>query len=81
MDFTYLSSIILCGILSVSQYIKTRKPYKLLYVLFWVYFCIGMPILERIASNTAIESIYLLVGIVLLLIFIYRDIVNTKKSN
>lgn len=81
MNFTYLSSIILCGILSVSQYIKTRKPYKLLYVLFWAYFCIGMPILEKVTSNIVIESVYLLVGIVLLLIFIYRDIVNTKKTN
>ncbi|MBW9158799.1 hypothetical protein [Clostridium tagluense] len=79
MNWIYLGSLILGGVLSVSDYIKTRKPYKLIYVLFWAYMFIGGPILEKITSNNIIEAIYMTVGIIPMLIFTYLDVIKNAK--
>jgi hypothetical protein len=80
MNWIYLGSVILCGKLSISDYIKTRKPYKLIYVAFWAYFFIGTPILEKITINTMIKIIYISIGIVPALIFAYWDTIKTSKE-
>lgn len=80
MNWLYIGSVLLAGLLSVSEYIKTKKPYKLVYILFWVYLFIGAPVLEKITSNRMILGIYLIIGIGPSVIFAYWDTVKTNKE-
>lgn len=81
MSWLYFGLIVYCGILSTVDYIKTRKPYKLVYVLFWAYMFLGLPILETITSKNIIHYVYMFLGIIPMLIFICWDLMQTKKAN
>ena len=80
MNWLYFGSITLCGLLSLSDYIKTLKPYKLIYVLFWAYIFIGTPIVEKITSNSIIGLLHMVLGLIPMLIFIYWDVMKTNKE-
>lgn len=83
MNWLYFYFAVLGGILSISDYIKTGKPYKLIYVLFWAYFFIGTPVLGRVMSNSSIDTTifaYIAVGVSASLIFAYWDIRKTLKA-
>lgn len=80
MNWLYLGSMILCGVLSIYDYIKTGIMYKLIYFLFWAYIFVGALILSRITSNNVIQSLYMIVGIIPMMMFIYWDLKKTKKG-
>lgn len=80
MDWLYFGSITLCGLLSLSDYVKTRKPYKLIYVVFWAYIFIGTPIVQKITGNSVIPLLYMVLGLIPMLIFIYWDVFRTDKK-
>lgn len=81
--FTYLIyalPTILLGIVSCTDYIKTRKIRKLIYPLFWAYWFVVMPILEKFRISNAIMTLYIAVGCVATFLYGLWDINITFKE-
>jgi uncharacterized membrane protein YccC len=62
------------------DFIRTKKTYKLIYVLFWVYFCIGMPAIERFNPDFITGFLYVAIGAALAIGFSFWDLMKTNKE-
>ncbi|MCB2300836.1 hypothetical protein [Clostridium tagluense] len=75
-------STILLFIISMSDYIKTKKLRKLAYPLIMIYFFVGMPIIERFIENKVLSIGFVVLGFIVTIIFVYNDlIINNKAKN
>lgn len=73
IHWAYAALVILLGMMSCTDYIETKKPRKLLYPLFWLYWCIGMPLLEKSGKLSKVGIVYILVGCIATFIFGFWD--------
>ena len=65
---------------STFDFIKTRKLRKVVYPLIIIYFFIGIPIVEKFIENEAILMGFVILGCVITIIFVYNDLITTKKE-
>ena len=73
-------SMILLFIISMSEFITTRKLRKAAYPLIMIYFFVGMPILESFIYNKVFNDGAAILGCVIAIIFIYKDLMITNKE-
>jgi hypothetical protein len=84
MKFKSITMILtlLLFIVSMSDYIKTKKLRKLAYPLIMIYFFVGMPIIERFIENKVLNIGFCVLGFIVTIIFVYNDlIINNKAKN
>ncbi|MBX4263684.1 hypothetical protein [Clostridium estertheticum] len=72
--------IILLFIVSMSEFISTRKLRKVGYLLIMIYFFVGMPFLESFIDNRVLSNGAAIVGCVITVIFVCNDLIITNKE-
>lgn len=65
---------------STFDFIKTRKLRKIVYPLIIICFLIVIPIMEKFIENKAILMGFAILGCFITFIFIYKDLMITKKE-
>ncbi|MCB2307350.1 hypothetical protein LGL08_09765 [Clostridium estertheticum] len=65
---------------STFEFIKTQKPRKLVYPIIMAYFLIGMPIIEKCTNNEVFFLGFAVLGCVITIIFVYKDLTITNKE-
>ncbi|MCB2359045.1 hypothetical protein [Clostridium estertheticum] len=73
-------SIIFLFIVSMSEFISTRKLRKIGYPLIVIYFFVGMPFLESFIDNRVLSNGAAIVGCVITVIFVCNDLMITNKE-
>ncbi|MBU3155568.1 hypothetical protein [Clostridium estertheticum] len=73
-------AIILLFIVSMSEFISTRKLRKAVYPLIMIYFFVGMPFLESFIDNRVLSNGAAILGCVITVIFICNDLMITNKE-
>jgi len=67
-------------IVSMSEFIKTRKLRKLAYPLIVIYFLVGMPIIEGFIDNRVHHIWFTILSFAVSMIFIYSDLIITLNE-
>ncbi|WP_375293607.1 hypothetical protein [Clostridium estertheticum] len=73
-------AIILLFIVSMAEFVSTRKLRKVVYPLIMIYFFVGMPFLESFIDNRVLNNGVAILGCVITVIFIYNDLMITNKE-
>lgn len=74
-----LSIFILLAI--IIDYIRAKKSRKLVYIVIWAYYFIGMPLIEKNEMNVIISAIYVFLGFIITIGFTYWDLSKTSKED
>lgn len=72
--------IILLFSVGIFEFIETRKLRRLAYPLIIIYFFVGMPIIRDFICNRILYIGFTILGFVITIIFIYKDLVITNKE-
>jgi len=67
-------------IVTMSEFIKTRKLRKLSYPLIVIYFLVGMPIIEGFIHNRVHHIWFAVLSFAVSMIFIYKDLIITYNE-
>ncbi|MBU3092736.1 hypothetical protein KPL35_11685 [Clostridium sp. CF011] len=65
---------------STFEFIKTQKLRKLVYPIITTYFFVGMPIIEKFTNNEVFFVGFAVLGCVITIIFVYKDLIITNKE-
>ncbi|BCZ45482.1 hypothetical protein psyc5s11_15490 [Clostridium gelidum] len=69
-------------IVSMSEFIRTRKLRKLAYPLITIYFLIGIPIIGKFINNGVLFICFTVLSFVITMIFLYNELkLNNKEKN
>lgn len=71
---------ILLVITSMSAFVRTRKPIKLAYPLFIIYFLVAMPIIADFIQNKILSLGFIAFSFVITMIFIYSELITRSKE-
>ena len=73
-------SIIFMFIVSISEFLRTWKPRKLVYPLIMAYYFIGIPVIEKFIHNETLITGFVVLGLFITMIFIYIDLTISNKE-
>ncbi|MGH4118579.1 hypothetical protein [Clostridium sp.] len=72
--------IILLVIISMSEFVKTRKLIKLAYPLITIYSLLAMPIIANFIENKILSFSFIILSLVIIIIFIYSELLTSSKE-
>ena len=69
-------------IVSMSEFMRTRKLRKLAYPLITIYFLIGIPILRKFINNEVLFICFAILSFAITMIFLYNELkLSNKEKN
>lgn len=80
MKVIVVISIIIFFIIDIFEFLGTRKIRKLAYPLITIYLFIGLPVMSNYIYNKVLNICLIILSIIIIMVFCYKDIILTKRD-